>query len=98
MRSLSSICMIPDESYIKDMIRHSPILDSYIGWRLSDENMVLVKINLTFDIIIVIRNKIEQYVQFQGTIPEKLPVPSHANSEQLMEDIMISHKLFITGK
>ena len=61
-------------------------------------DMVLAKINPTFDRITVIPGKIEKYVQFPGTDSRNASLLHYANGEQVMEGLPSHHQLIITRK
>ena len=61
-------------------------------------DMVLAKINPTFDRITVIPGKIEKYVQFPGTDSRNASLLHYSNGEQVMEGLPSHHQLIITGK
>ncbi len=61
-------------------------------------DMVLSKINPTFDKITVIPGKIEKYVQFPGTDSRNASLLHYSNGEQVMEGLPSHHQLIITGK
>ncbi len=61
-------------------------------------DMVLAKINPTFDKITVIPGKIERYVQFPGTDARNASLLHYHKGEQVMEELPSHHQLIITGK
>ena len=61
-------------------------------------DMVLAKINPTFDKITVIPGRIEKYVQFPGTDSRNASLLHYSNGEQVMEGLPSHHQLIITGK
>lgn len=61
-------------------------------------DMVLAKINPTFDKITVIPGKIEKYVQFPGTDSRNASLLHYAKGEQVMEELPSHHQMIITGK
>ena len=65
---------------------------------LPNGDMVLAKINPTFDRITVIPGKIEKYVQFPGTDSRNASLLHYSNGEQVMEGLPSHHQLIITGK
>ncbi|MBR3195076.1 MAG: hypothetical protein IKF50_00085 [Clostridia bacterium] len=61
-------------------------------------DMVLAKINPTFDRITVIPGKIERYVQFPDTDSRNASLLHYAKGEEVMEELPSHHQLIITGK
>lgn len=73
---------------------HAHVIDG----ELPAGDMVLAKINPTFDRITVIPGKIEKYVQFPGTDSRNASLLHYSNGEQVMEGLPSHHQLIITGK
>lgn len=61
-------------------------------------DMVLAKINPSFDKITVIPGKIEKFVQFPNTDSLNATLLHYKNGEKLMEDLPSHHQMIIVGK
>lgn len=69
-----------------------------IDGELPTGDMVLAKINPSFDTITVIPGEIEKYVQFPGTDARNASLLHYQNGEQVMEFLPSHHQMIITGK
>ncbi len=61
-------------------------------------DMVLAKINPSFDKITVIPGKIEKYVQFPGTDARNASLLYYKKGEKVMEELPSHHQMIIVGK
>ena len=69
-----------------------------IDCELPAEDMVLAKINPSFDKITVIPGKIEKYMQFPGTDARNASLLKYGNGEKVMEELPSHHQMIISGK
>lgn len=69
-----------------------------VNCELPTGDMVLAKINPSFDKITVIPGQIEKYVQFPGTDARNASLLHYHNGEQVMEFLPSHHQMIITGK
>ncbi|MCI7814483.1 MAG: hypothetical protein SO016_07010 [Lachnospiraceae bacterium] len=69
-----------------------------INCELPAGDMVLAKINPSFDKITVIPGKIEKYVQFPGTDARNASLLHYRNGEKVMEELPSHHQMIISGK
>ena len=68
-----------------------------IDCELPAGEMVLAKINPTFDKVTVIPGEIEKYVQFPNTDSRNASLLHYANGEKVMESLPSHHQMIITG-
>ncbi len=61
-------------------------------------DIVLAKINPSFDTITVIPGEIEKYVQFPGTDARNASLLHYKNGEEVMEGLPSHHQMIISGK
>ena len=61
-------------------------------------DMVLAKINPSFDKVTVIPGEIEKYVQFPGTDARNASLLHYHNGEEVMEELPSHHQMIICGK
>ena len=61
-------------------------------------DMVLAKINPSFDKITVIPGEIEMYLQFPGTDARNASLLHYHNGEKVMEELPSHHQMIIVGK
>ena len=61
-------------------------------------DMVLAKINPSFDRITVIPGELEKYVQFPGTDARNASLLHYAKGEKVMEELPSHHQMIITGR
>lgn len=69
-----------------------------INCELPEGDMVLAKINPSFDKITVIPGEIEKYVQFPGTDARNASLLHYKNGEEVMEELPSHHQMIISGK
>lgn len=69
-----------------------------IDGELPEGDMVLAKINPSFDRITVIPGAIDKYVQFPGTDARNASLLHYSNGEKVMESLPSHHQMIITGK
>ncbi|MBQ1311445.1 MAG: hypothetical protein IIY55_06300 [Blautia sp.] len=69
-----------------------------INCELPAGDMVLAKINPSFDQITVIPGEIEKYVQFPGTDARNASLLHYRNGEKVMEELPSHHQMIISGK
>lgn len=69
-----------------------------VDCRLPEGDMVLAKINPSFDKITIIPGQIEKYLQFPGTDARNASLLRYRNGERVMEALPSHHQMIITGK
>ncbi len=69
-----------------------------VNCELPAGDMVLAKINPTFDRITVIPGQIEKYLQFPGTDARNASLLRYRNGEKVMEELPSHHQMIIAGK
>lgn len=69
-----------------------------IDCELPTGDMVLAKINPSFDRITVIPGQIEKYVQFPGTDARNASLLHYSKGEKVMEELPSHHQMIITGR
>lgn len=69
-----------------------------INCELPVGDMVLAKINPSFDRITVIPGEIEKYVQFPGTDARNASLLRYKKGEEVMEQLPSHHQMIITGR
>lgn len=69
-----------------------------IDCELPEGDMVLAKIDPSFDRITVIPGEIEKYVQFPGTDARNAFLLHYRNGEQVMEELPSHHQMIISGR
>ena len=69
-----------------------------IDCELPTGDMVLAKINPSFDRITVIPGQIEKYVQFPGTDARNASPLHYSKGEKVMEELPSHHQMIITGR
>lgn len=60
-------------------------------------DMVLAKINPSFDCVTVVPGKIEKYVQFPGTDSRNASLLHYREGEKVMEELPSHHQMILTG-
>ena len=69
-----------------------------IDCELPTGDMVLAKINPSFDRITVIPGQLEKYVQFPGTDARNASPLHYSKGEKVMEELPSHHQMIITGR
>ncbi len=69
-----------------------------IDCELPTGDMVLAKINPSFDRITVIPGQLEKYVQFPGTDARNASLLHYSKGEKVMEELPSHHQMIITGR
>lgn len=69
-----------------------------IDCELPAGDIVLAKINPSFDKITIIPGEIEKYVQFPGTDARNASLLHYNNGEKVMEELPSHHQMIISGK
>lgn len=69
-----------------------------VDCRMPEGDMVLAKINPTFDKITVIPGEIEKYEQFPDTDSLNATLLHYKKGEEVMEELPSHHQMIITGK
>ena len=69
-----------------------------IDCELPAGDMVLAKINPSFDRITVIPGQLEKYVQFPGTDARNASLLHYNKGEKVMEELPSHHQMIITGR
>ena len=60
-------------------------------------DMVLAKINPSFDCVTVVPGKIEKYVQFPETDSRNASLLHYSEGEKVMEELPSHHQMILTG-
>lgn len=60
-------------------------------------DMILAKINPSFDCVTVVPGKIEKYVQFPGTDSRNASLLHYSQGEKVMEELPSHHQMILTG-
>ena len=69
-----------------------------VDCQLPEGDMVLAKINPSFDRITVIPGRIEKYLQFPGTDARNASLLYYHDGEKVMEELPSHHQMIITGR
>ena len=69
-----------------------------VDCQLPEGDMVLAKINPSFDRITVIPGRIERYLQFPGTDARNASLLYYHDGEKVMEELPSHHQMIITGR